>query len=158
MPTSSHLCTLVASSLLTDRKQRFFPKCREIFHFACSAHMANATLALWNSLSFLYLPFFSSSRSKNILSWNKFSAFHLLFLWIVWGKCLLFIILATSQFLGFFLQSIGNPYLNRDAGTPLWVWLPLHLWGHHLQLREQSSVIWSWRTTLLFLWSQLTEF
>lgn len=102
-----HLRTLVVSLLLTGRKQRFSQGGEKYCILLAQIHMANATLALRISLSFLYLHFFSSSsRSKNILSWNKFSAFHLLFLWMVWGKYLLFIILATSQIF-FFLKALG---------------------------------------------------
>lgn len=77
MPASSHLLTLVASLLLTDRKLRFSHGGEKYFVLLALAHMANATFALWVSLSLLCLSFFSSaSRSNNILSWNKFSAFH----------------------------------------------------------------------------------
>lgn len=108
MPTSSHLLTLVVSLLLTDSILRFSQV------LLAQVHMTNATFALWVSLSFLYLPFFSSaSRSRNILSWNKFSTFYLLFLWMMWGKYLLFNTLATSQ--SFFLSSELWEYLAEQG-------------------------------------------
>lgn len=155
MPTSSHLCVLVASRLLRDTERRFPQSGGKYFLLLAQAHRANATLALWVYLVISPSPLLLCcfQKQKRFASDQTF-CFPLLFLWRDMPAFLYF-----SHQPDIVLTKLWDYVPGQGCWvTSVGVWQTLRLWGHRLWLRGQRPVFWSWRMMLLFLRSQLIEF